>query len=103
MNLQTVGMPRAFLGCFGACVAALTLAAPAAASSNLIVNGNFSLPVVGAGSDVFIGTGQTIPGWRIVGPSGNIAVMSGTFLQNGFTFDADHSSQWLDLTGVSNS
>jgi hypothetical protein len=38
-----------------------------------------------------------------VGATGNIAVMSGTFIQNGYAFVADGTSQWLDLTGLSNS
>lgn len=97
-------MSRALRGLIGAVgVAVLGLSGPVAASTNLVINGDFSLPVVGAGSDVFVGVGQSIPGWRVVGAPGNIAIMSGTFSQNGFTFDADGTSQWLDLTGISNS
>jgi hypothetical protein len=104
VTLQNVMMSRALLGLIGAiCVATLAFATPASASSNLIVNGTFSSPVVGAGSDQFIATGATFSGWRVMGAPGNIAIMSGTFLQNGFTFDADATSQWLDLTGTSNS
>jgi hypothetical protein len=47
--------------------------------------------------------GTTFPGWRVVGANGDVAVMSGAFVQDGYTFDADRSSQWLDLTGISDS
>lgn len=85
------------------CVALLLPATPALAATNLVVNGSFSSPVVGPGSDQFAATGTTFLGWRVVGATGNVAVMSGTFAQNGYTFDADGTSQWLDLTGISNS
>ena len=78
-------------------------ATPASAATNLVVNGSFSSPVVGPGSDDFVSTGTSFLGWRVVGATGNVAVMSGTFAQNGYTFDADGTSQWLDLTGISNS
>ncbi|HTB08998.1 MAG TPA: FGLLP motif-containing membrane protein [Acidimicrobiales bacterium] len=76
---------------------------PASASNNEIVNGTFGAPVVGTGSDEFISTGSSFSGWRVVGAPGNVGVTSGTFAQNGFTFDSDHSPQFLDLTGTSNS
>ena len=103
-NLQNVTMRRTLLGLIGVCgVALVALATPAAASTNLIINGDFSSPVVGAGSDEFLSVGTSFAGWRVVGANGDVAIMSGTFLQNGFTFDADRSTQWLDLTGISNS
>ncbi|MGP8010800.1 MAG: DUF642 domain-containing protein, partial [Acidimicrobiales bacterium] len=97
-------MRRTLLGLIGVCgVALVALATPAAASTNLIINGDFSSPAVGAGSDEFLSVGTSFAGWRVVGANGDVAIMSGTFLQNGFTFDADRSTQWLDLTGISNS
>ena len=101
MNLQNVRMRRALLVlCAAGCVAVLAIATPATAATNLVVNGTFSSPVVGPGSDEFVATGAAFPGWRVVGATGNVAVMSGTFAQNGYTFDADGTSQWLDLTGT---
>jgi hypothetical protein len=37
-----------------------------------------------------------------VGATGNVAIASGAFEQGGFTFPAAGGSQWLDLTGNSN-
>ena len=38
----------------------------------------------------------------MIGPSGKeVAIVSGTFTQNGFSFPAQDGVQWLDLTGVS--
>jgi hypothetical protein len=95
-------MRRALLGLIGACWVAAVLANPASASTNLIVNGDFSAPVVGPANYSLIATGQSFEGWRVVGATGDVAVTSGTFVQNGFTFDADGSAQDLDLTGISN-
>jgi Protein of unknown function (DUF642) len=104
LNLQNVRVRRDRLALIGAlCIVCLALGTPASAATNLVVNGTFSSPVVGAGSDQFIATGAQFMGWRVVGAVGDIAIMSGTFLQNGYTFDADGTSQWLDLTGISNS
>src|SRR5579863_3805748 len=96
-------MRRAQLALIAAVAAAvLAVATPAIAASNLVVDGNFSSPNVGPGSDQFIATGSTFSGWQVVGATGNVAIMSGTFVQNGYTFDADGTPQWLDLTGLSN-
>ncbi len=87
-----------------------TLAGPAAASTttasvglrNLIVNGSFENPSVAASTYRLWSTGQSLPGWRVVGAKGNVAIVEGTFGQNGFRFPAGAGKQWLDLTGVSN-
>jgi hypothetical protein len=65
------------------------------------VNGGFEKPDVGSGFVLF-STGDKFKGWEVVGASGNVAPVSGSFTQNGFTFDAKRGKQWLDLTGVSN-
>jgi hypothetical protein len=70
-------------------------------TGNLVINGNFSAPLVGVGSYTLISTGKSFAGWRVVGVPGNVGVVSGSF-QNAFTFDADGGAQWLDLTGGSN-
>jgi hypothetical protein len=84
--------------------AALALAAapPAGAASTLMRNGGFEKPSVGSTYIVF-STGQTFPGWKVVGAPGNVGIVSGSFTQNGYTFPAKAGAQWLDLTGVSNS
>src|SRR4029077_2901008 len=38
-------------------------------------------------------------GWKVVGAAGNVAIVSGTFTQNGYSFPAESGKQWLDLTG----
>ncbi|HEY2105282.1 MAG TPA: DUF642 domain-containing protein [Candidatus Binataceae bacterium] len=68
-----------------------------------MTNGSFELPMVAPGSFTLASTGSsTIPGWTVVGASGNVAVTSGTFAQNGYSFPAENGKQWLDLTGTSN-
>ena len=73
------------------------------ATSNLIRNGGFEKPVVPIGSYEGFSNGQSFHHWTVTGASGNVAVVSGTFTQNGFSFPAEAGNQWLDLTGVSNS
>jgi hypothetical protein len=74
-----------------------------ASAANLLKNGSFENPVVPDGSYALYSTGETFGGWTVVGATGNVAPISGTFQQNGFTFPAKKGSQWLDLTGTSNS
>ena len=73
-----------------------------ASTGNLIKNGSFEKPAVGPGSYQLFATGQTFKHWTVVGASGDVATVSGTFTQNGFSFPAKKGIQWLDLTGVSN-
>jgi hypothetical protein len=80
---------------------AASLLVNSAYAANLIKNGSFETPVVAAGSYQLFGTGDTFAGWKVVGATGNVGIVSGTFTQNGFTFPAAGGSQWLDLTGVS--
>ncbi len=49
-----------------------------------------------------LGNSTTIPGWTVVGAPGDVAPVSGTFAQNGFSFPAEDGKQWIDLTGTSN-
>ncbi len=73
-----------------------------AASTNLVLDGNFSSPNVGPGGLGYFSTGQSFSHWRVVGATGNVAVTSKTFVQNGYTFESDGTNQFLDLTGDSN-
>jgi hypothetical protein len=86
-----------------AVTAGLILPTTALASTNLIRDGGFEKPAVGAGSFQGFSTGQSFSHWTVVGATGNLAIVSGTFTQNGFSFPAKSGHQWLDLTGVSNS
>jgi len=84
-------------------VATLLGVFPAGATTvNLIKNGSFEKPVVGSGSYEAFSTGQTFKHWTVIGASGDVAIVSGTFTQNGFSFPAEKGKQWLDLTGLSN-
>ncbi len=74
------------------------------AQAQLLQNGSFESPVVGGGSYAGYGTGDSsIPNWLVVGAPGNVAIVSGAFTQNGYSFPAQSGAQWLDLTGTSNS
>jgi hypothetical protein len=72
------------------------------ASSAKIKNGGFEKPSVPASGYMLFSTGQTFDHWTVVGASGNVAVVSGAFVQNGLAFPAGAGKQWLDLTGNSN-
>lgn len=95
---------RASFFSFQASFAAAVLCLPGTVphGANLIKNGSFEAPVVASGSYQLFSTGQTLPGWRVVGAAGNVAPVSGTFKQNGFSFPAQAGRQWPDLTGISN-
>jgi hypothetical protein len=71
----------------------------ASAAANLVNNGGFEKPVVTAGSFQNFATGQSFTGWKVVGATGAVSVVSGTFQSQGFTFNAEAGAQWIDLTG----
>ncbi len=73
-----------------------------ATAPNAVKNGSFEEPVVGSGTFLLFSTGQTFDQWKVIGASGNVAVVSGKFTQGGFSFPAKSGNQWLDLTGESN-
>lgn len=69
-------------------------------SLNLVRDGSFESPIVPTGGFVVFNVGSKFSKWHVVGASGDIAIVSGTFTQNGFTFPAGCGSQWVDLTGI---
>ena len=71
----------------------------ASAAANFVKNGSFEKPVVAAGGFQNFATGQSFPGWKVVGDTGMVSVVSGTFQSQGFTFNAKSGAQWIDLTG----
>ncbi len=73
-----------------------------ARGASLIKDGGFEKPVTPAGSFLVYGTGQNFAKWTVVGASGNVATVSTTFVQNGYSFPAKSGKAWLDLTGISN-
>ena len=83
-----------------AMVASVVLATTCA-HANLIINGSFETPVVTVGSFSLFSVGAaTLTGWNVVGSSGqDVGIVSGSFFQNGVTFNAQDGAQWLDLTG----
>jgi uncharacterized protein DUF642/PEP-CTERM motif-containing protein len=84
-------------------VAASLLVAASSAQANLLTNGSFELPPVVPGSFTTFPAGSAlILGWTVLGPAGtNVAIVSGSFSQNGVSFPAQEGIQWLDLTGLS--
>jgi hypothetical protein len=65
-----------------------------------ITNGSFETPVVPVGNFTNFASGSTgITGWTVVGATGGVSIVSGTFTQNGILFPAENGNQWLDLTG----
>jgi len=72
-------------------------------TTNLIKDGSFEKPVAASGGFIVFNTGQSFSKWTVVGASGSVGIVSGTFTQNGFTFPAGCAKQWLDLTGLSQS
>src|SRR5579859_1637310 len=70
--------------------------------ANIGLNGSFERPSAPLGSFALFSTGMTFAHWKVIGASGNVGVVSGTFTQNGFTFPAGCGAQWLDLTGTTN-
>lgn len=92
----------AHLAASAASVALAVFAVTPALAENLIANGSFEKPVVQDGGYSLFSNGQSIGRWTVVGASGNVAPVSGTFEQNGVKFPSKKGKQWLDLTGVSN-
>ena len=84
-----------------ACLLAFAMSSSAA---NLLTNGSFETPIVPVGSYILYSNGSAaITGWQVVStPGANVAIVSGTFAQNGVSFPAQDGVQWLDLTGTSN-
>ncbi len=82
-------------------VGASLLVAVSSAQANLLTNGSFETPAVPVGSFTTFPVGSAlIPGWSVFGPAGtNVAIVSGSFSQNGVSFPAQDGLQWLDLTG----
>jgi hypothetical protein len=85
--------------------AALTLVtclSGGASAANLIRNGSFESPALASGFALFSTGSTALKNWKIVGAAGNLATVSGTFAQNGFTFPSKSGANWLDLTGLTN-
>jgi hypothetical protein len=82
-----------------ACAALLTASALTAQGANLIKNGGFEKPIAPAGNYTCFNTGQTFVNWTVVGATGNVCVISGTYTANGFTVEPEAGAQSIDLTG----
>jgi len=79
--------------------ALLTASALTAQGANLIKNGGFEKPIAPAGNYTCFNTGQTFVNWTVVGATGNVCVISGTYTANGFTVEPEAGAQSIDLTG----
>jgi hypothetical protein len=80
--------------------ALLTASALTAQGANLIKNGGFEKPLAPAGNYTCFKTGQTFVNWTVVGATGNVCVVSGTYTANGFTVEPEAGAQSIDLTGA---
>ena len=80
--------------------ALLTASALTAQGANLIKNGGFEKPIAPAGFYTCFNTGQTFANWTVVGATGNVCVVSGTYTANGWTVEPEAGAQSLDLTGA---
>ena len=71
------------------------------ARANLLVNGDFELPVVAAGSFSLFNVGATgLTGWTVFGPAGHRVVqVETTYTEPGIAYPAQSGSAWLDLMG----
>jgi hypothetical protein len=67
---------------------------------NLVRDGSFETPIAPSGGFLVFNVGSKFSKWHVVGVSGDIGIVSGTFAQNGFTFPAGCGTQWVDLTGI---
>jgi hypothetical protein len=90
---------RRFLCAAAAVSAVIATGGTASAAASLVKNGGFEKPAVPAGSYQNFATGQSFTGWKVVGATGVVSVVSGTFQSQGFTFNAKAGAQWIDLTG----
>ena len=85
----------------GAVLAVGGALAAGGANANLLTNGSFETPTVPVGGITNFSVGEAgLTGWNVIGPNGaTVALISGSFTQNGVTFNAGDGAQWLDLTG----
>jgi hypothetical protein len=75
-----------------------------AQASNYFEGGDFLLPIPLAGSYDLVPTTERYGVWRVVGESGNVAYVSGSYVHNGFSFPAETSpttNPWVNLAGLS--
>jgi hypothetical protein len=79
----------------------LTVGSPRPAV-NLITNGSFEAPTVPSASFTSFARGSSaITGWTVVGPLGtSVSIVHRLYTSGGFSFPAQESAQWLDLTGL---
>lgn len=91
LHIQALIAPLALLASLGS--------PPPCQAANLLKNGGFETPLVPVGGFTGFATGQDLSKWTVVGEPGNVAVVSGSFVQSGISFIAKAGTQWLDLTG----
>jgi len=71
--------------------------------TNLIKNGSFEKPVAPYRGYRLFSTGKMFSNWQVVGDPGSVVVVNGTYTESPvFSFPAQAGSQFLDLTGNSN-
>ena len=87
------------------CALCLLAAEGRAAGQTYWENGNFLRPTPKAGSFLVMDVGDRFGAWRVVGASGSVAWVSGTYTRNGYSFPAQGtpSNSWVNLAAISQS
>ena len=81
--------------------AALVAAAPVAAATNLVVNGDFESAPAPNGAFIKYFGGNTFPGWTVTG--NDVLAIDESYNEGGLVFNAQGGSQnAVDLTGAGN-
>jgi hypothetical protein len=79
-------------------------ASPAAAATNLIVNGDFETPAAPSkGFTIFGGGSHGLTGWTVLGPASNaVALLANDYTEPNVAFESEHGGSALDLSGGGN-
>ena len=81
-------------------VAAVFVAGPAFAASNLVVNGGFEAAPSPANGYILYAGGATFPGWTATGH--DVGTIDGGYSEGGLVFNANSGNNAIDLTGAGN-
>jgi hypothetical protein len=68
-------------------------------SQNLIQDGDFETPVIPSGTFASFGTGSSLGPWTVIGPpNADVVLLSTTYGEEGYTYNAESGVQSIDLT-----
>ena len=80
--------------------AVTSIAAPAFAATNLVVNGGFEAPVTPTGGFVQLFGGNSFPGWSVGG--NDVIIINSAYSEAGLVFNPNSGVNAIDLTGAGN-